>query len=370
MDWVAVAAIPGVGVATFQRLLQADWTPARLLAASDDEWHWLGLKLKARQALQAYRHGQGPLCQATDSVAQWLQRYPDARLLTLVDEDYPSLLQAIADPPPFLLLRGPLEVLHRPQVAVVGSRNASRSGCDHALQFSRTLAASGLVITSGMAWGIDSAAHRAAVEQQLPTIAVFGTGPDKIYPARNRMLAQQILENGGCWLSEQLPGTAPLAANFPRRNRIISGLSAGVLVVEAAPRSGSLITARMALEQGREVFAIPGALNNPMSHGCHTLIREGAVLVQSVQDIVDQLGALLGSYLPQPELVIEAPRVAPELAGDERAVLDAMGYELIGLEQLLAVTGLDVPQLSRMLVALELKGCVEATGGGYLRLAR
>lgn len=368
MDWVAVAAVPGIGAITCQRLLQADWTPSRLLSANDEQWHWLGLKPRARQALQAYQNGQGPLHQAIGQVRQWLDRYPDAHLLTLGGDGYPALLKAIADPPPILLLRGDPSVLHWPQVAVVGSRNASRTGCDHAQSFSRVLAASGLVITSGMAYGIDSAAHKAAADQQLPTVAVFGTGPDKLYPARNSLLAQQILETGGCWLSELLPGTPPLAQHFPRRNRIISGLSAGVLVVEAAPRSGSLITARLALEQGREVFAIPGALNNPMSHGCHTLIREGAVLVQSVQDIVDQLGALLGSYLPAPAPPVAAADPLPELAAGERAVLDAMGYELISLEQLLQVTGLQVPELSRQLVVLELKGCIEAAGSGYLRL--
>lgn len=366
MDWVAVASLPRVGVAAFLRLLDGGWSPARVLSASDEEWQWLGLNLLARKNLAAYQHGKGPLVQAQQAALQWLQ-LPDSHLLTLDHPDYPALLRSIPDPPPLLYVRGALDVLHLPQIALVGSRKASRAGIQHAGDFASALARSGLVVTSGMAHGIDGAAHQAAVQAGRPTIAVFGTGPDVLYPARHRMLASDILAGGGAWVSELLPGTSPLAHNFPRRNRIISGLSAGVLVVEAAPRSGSLITARQALEQGREVFALPGALNNPLSQGCHALIREGAQLVASVDHIIEQLAPLLGVYAdsvpPEPQAELPA-----DLSSNEQTLVSALGFEQTSMDQLVALTGISVADLNVLLISLELKGVIEACGDGYSRI--
>lgn len=368
MDWVAVASLPRVGVTAFLRLLDGGWSPAKILAASDEEWQWLGLNLLARKNLAAYQHGKGPLVQAQQAVLQWLQ-LPDTHLLTLDHPDYPALLRSIPDPPPLLYVRGALDVLHLPQIALVGSRKASRAGIQHAGDFAAALARSGLVVTSGMAHGIDGAAHQASVQAGRPTIAVFGTGPDILYPARHRMLASEILTGGGAWVSELLPGTSPMAHNFPRRNRIISGLSAGVLVVEAAPRSGSLITARQALEQGREVFALPGALNNPLSQGCHALIREGAQLVASVEHIIEQLAPLLGAYVDN---AVSAPQAEPQppadLSSSEQTLVSALGFEQTSMDQLIALTGISVADLNVLLISLELKGVIEACGDGYSRI--
>lgn len=370
MDWVAVSALPGVGAATLQRLLQNGWFPSRILQASDDDWHWLGLNQKARNALQQYRNGQGLLVQRQQLVQNWLCRQSDHHLLVLDSEHYPALLKTIPDPPPLLYVRGNVEALHLPQIALVGSRKASRAGISHAAAFADALSRAGLIVTSGMAHGIDGAAHLAAVNCGKPTIAVFGTGPDKLYPARHRVLAAQILETGGAWISELPPGTAPLGHNFPRRNRIISGLSAGVLVVEAAPRSGSLITARQALEQGREVFALPGALNNPLSQGCHNLIREGAQLVISAEHILEQLAPLLGAYmtLAEPDTPESAPASLPDLSAQEQQVMDVLGFETTSLDQLVALTGISVADLNALLIGLELKALIDTSGEGYFRI--
>lgn len=365
MDWVAVSALPRVGPISLQRLLQKGWTPNRILHSGDAEWQWLGFNAQARTALNAYQCNQGPLIARQNKVAQWQGSHCEAHLLSLDSENYPALLKTIPDPPPVLYVRGDVTALHLPQIALVGSRNASRAGLRHASEFAGALARSGLIVTSGMAFGIDGAAHQAAVNLTKPTIAVFGTGPDKLYPARHRILAAQILEAGGAWVSELPPGTAPLAHNFPKRNRIISGLSAGVLVVEAAPRSGSLITARQALEQGREVFALPGALNSPLSQGCHNLIREGAQLVSSIEHILEQLAPLLGAY--QSEAVDLQPELAPELSSCEKNVLDAMGFEQVSIDQLVALTGISIADLNALLISLELKGVIDAAAEGYCR---
>jgi len=212
-------------------------------------------------------------------------------ILTLHDPAYPALLKEIADPPPLLFVRGDPAVLSRPQLGIVGSRNPTPGGRSLAEDFARSLSRCGLVVTSGMALGIDAAGHRGALRGGGTTLAVAGTGPDRIYPARHRDLARAIVEQGAI-ISEFAPGTPALPSNFPRRNRIISGLSLGVLVVEAACRSGSLITARLAAEQGREVFALPGSIHNPLARGCHHLIRQGAKLVEDIEDIVEELGPL------------------------------------------------------------------------------
>lgn len=274
--------------------------------------------------------------------------------------DYPELLAQISRPPPVLYLRGRPEALHLPQIAVVGARRASRAGQDNARAFAADLAGAGFAITSGLALGVDAAAHRGALQAQGATVAVLGSGVDRLYPRRNVALAEEILAAGGAVVSEMPLGASAEAANFPRRNRIISGLSMGVLLVEAAVRSGSLITARLALEQNREVFAIPGSIHNPLSRGCHRMIKQGATLVETSADIVEQLGGLLAR--PQ---VAERNASEPELEPQQRRLIEALGGDPRSMEQLARDTGDDTGELMAALLQLELAGLVEQVPGGY-----
>ena len=374
-DWIAVAALPCLGPASIKRLWEHGWTPEKLLTASTIEWQRLGLKQKTIDALNEYQHSSQGLIHTTIANAlQWQSSYDDAHLLPITHGDYPHLLREIYEPPPILFVRGNVDVLSLPQIAIVGSRSASKSGLKQAYGFALELAKNGLVVNSGLALGVDAAAHKACVDISKPTLAVFGTGIDRIYPARNRALASEILQNGGAWVSELFLGAPPIAPHFPKRNRLISGMSAGVLVVEAAPKSGSLITARMAMEHGREVFALPGPLNNPLSRGCHLLIKEGAALVETAQEMVDHLAPLLGCYLNDASDLESAhlsppaeQRVRVELGGDETHVLEQMGYEVCCIDQLSVQSGFSIAELSQILVALELKGVVEQREGGYIK---
>ena len=368
-DWIAVAALPGLGPASLKKFWEQGWTPYKLLRSTEAEWQQLRLPEKTKTALMAFQDGGGYLQQAIDSVFQWQSPQAHAHVLTYTDADYPPLLKEIHDPPPILLLCGDCSLLRLPQLAIVGSRHASSGGLRQANLFSKELTESGVVVTSGLALGIDAAAHQAAVDIDKPTIAVLGTGPDKLYPARNRSLAAGIIEAGGVIVSEFLPGTPPIAANFPRRNRIISGLSSGVLVIEAAAKSGSLITARYALEQGREVFALPGSINNPMSRGCHQLIRDGAVLVEKVEHIFEQMGSLFG-FLAEDSAQIDdfTPMLGVDITKDEAHVLKCMGYDICSVDQLTSLTNISVQTLGVLLIGLELKGYIESQGGGYIRL--
>ena len=370
-DWIAVAALPGLGPASLKKLWEQGWTPCKLLRATEAEQLQLRLPNKTKTALTAFQAGSGSLQQKIDSVVHWQALHADASVLTYASDDYPSLLKEIHDPPPILLVRGDPSQLVLPQLAIVGSRHASSGGLRQAHLFSKMLTQSGVLVTSGLALGIDAAAHQAAVDIDKPTIAVLGTGPDKLYPARNRALAMRIIETGGAIVSEFLPGTPPVAANFPRRNRIISGLSSGVLVIEAAAKSGSLITARYALEQGREVFALPGSINNPMSRGCHQLIREGAVLVETSEHIFEQMGPLFG-FLAESDagaqVEVSTIKLGTDVTEDEKRVLNSMGFDPCSVDQLASSTGASVQALGVLLIGLELKGYIEPQGGGYIRL--
>lgn len=282
-------------------------------------------------------------------------------LLTLGDARYPKALLQTADPPLVLLAKGRIELLSHPALAVVGSRNATPRGNQDAEAFARALSDAGLTIVSGLALGIDSAAHRGGLDGSHSSIAVVGTGLDKVYPSRNRELAHRLAENGAL-VSEFALGTPPLPSNFPRRNRVISGLARGCLVVEAALRSGSLITARQASEQGREVFAIPGSIHSPLSKGCHWLIKQGAKLVESAQDVLDELG--MGTSVvsvPQPATTMDAP---------EAAALAAMGFEPTDQDTLCDRAGLTPDAASAILLKLELDGYVSRLPGGLLQRMR
>jgi len=295
---------------------------------------------------------------------------PDRHIVTIQDSRYPSLLKEITDPPSILFVQGDVALLSAWQLAVVGSRNPSPSGRDNAFEFSRFLAQGGMTITSGLAMGIDAAAHQGALTAQGKTIAVIGTGLDRVYPAKHRDLAHNIVQQGAI-VSEFAMGTSPRAENFPRRNRLISGLSLGTLVVEAATRSGSLITARMALEQGREVFAIPGSIHNPLARGCHQLIREGAKLVETAEDIVEELGALASFDIMSDEQEVLTDNGSQALDSDYQLLFACLGYDPIEIDSLVAQSGLTAETVSSMLLLLELDGQVASLSGGrYVRVGR
>lgn len=342
----------------YVRLLERYGDPQAVFRAPRRELADLGLPAPALDYLSA------PDWPAVERDLAWLE-VPDNHLLRLADPAYPALLKEIHDPPPLLFVRGDPAHLARPQLAVVGTRNPTPAGRETAREFAAHLAGAGLTITSGLALGVDAAAHRGALEGDGITLAVLGTGPDRVYPAKHRDLAHAIAARGAL-VSEFCPGTVVQAEHFPRRNRIISGLSLGVLVVEAAVQSGSLITARQALEQGREVFAIPGSIHNPVARGCHALIRQGAKLVETAADILEELGALAGAVAPDRP---PAPAAAPALDEDYRRLLDSLGHEPVSVDLLVERCGLTAEAVSSMLLILELQGHVSAAPGGlYSRL--
>jgi DNA processing protein len=288
----------------------------------------------------------------------WLEQDNNS-VITVHDSNYPAQLKEIADPPPLLFVRGNPKLLSLPQIAIVGSRNPSTSGLEIAFNFAKTLSHNGFTITSGLALGIDAASHRGALKANGYTIAVAGTGLDRVYPAKHKDLATDIV-NTGAIISEFPPGTTAKANHFPRRNRIISGLSLGLLVVEAAKQSGSLITARMALEQNREVFAIPGSIYNPLARGCNALIREGAKLVETSQDILDELS----QYNQQDENTPQ-PTMQSTLDLEQQTLLNLVMFSPTSIDALVENTNQSVEVISSMLLILELQGYVEATPGGY-----
>lgn len=308
-----------------------------------------------------------PDWQQVEKDLTWLSQ-SDRYLVTFHDPQYPELLKQITDPPPLLFAQGDLALLSQWQLAIVGSRSPSKSGLDLAYDFAHYLVQGDIAITSGLATGIDTAAHQGALSAAGKTIAVVGTGLDRVYPAKNRGLAHNIAETG-LIVSEFALGTPPKAENFPRRNRIISGLSLGTLVVEAAIKSGSLITARMALEQGREVFAIPGSIHNPLAKGCHQLIREGAKLVETAKDILEELGAI-AAFESSNESSFSPQQQAINNDGEYQVLFKCMGYDPIEIDRLVACSGLTAESVSSMLLLLELQGEVESLPGGrYVRVS-
>jgi len=284
------------------------------------------------------------------------------RWLALGDDDYPALLADLPDAPGVIGVRGDPAVLDKPQLAMVGARGASPDGLDNAHRFARSLAGAGFAITSGLALGVDGAAHRGALAAGGVTVAVLGSGPDRLYPARHRQLAEAIVEGGGALVSEFAPGSQPRREHFPLRNRVISGLSLATLVIEAALRSGSLITARNALEQGREVFAVPGSIHNPLSKGCHRLLRDGANWLESVDDVLNAFGDFRHTIESSPALRAE-PR-APSRR--QPALLRHFGAGVNRLDALCQRSGLTVAELAGLLSDLELEGHIQRVAGGYV----
>lgn len=350
--WVALCSIHGLGNQGVCQLLKAFGDPKAVFEASYSQLRQV-VADKIAEKISA-----GPDASTTEATLDWL-RSEYNHLITLADAEYPQALLQIADPPPLLYAKGQLKWLNTPAIAVVGSRNASPQGEKNAEDFAQALANHGYTIISGLALGIDGAAHRGALKANGATIAVVGTGLDIVYPSRHRDLAHQIAERG-LILSEFPLGTPSRAQNFPRRNRIISGMARGCLVVEANVQSGSLITARLAAEQGREVFAIPGSIHSPVSKGCHQLIKQGAKLVDNIQDIVDELGIITR------ENISTETQTSPEA----NPILDSMGFEPVTMEVLLERSGLTSENLSAMLLMLELESKVASLPGGrYQRLA-
>ena len=352
--WLALEFIPGLGGEGIRKLLARFGAPSAVLAQPVQSLSQFVSPTVAR-AIAA-----GPQTERIEASLKWLEGESN-HLLTLADEDYPPQLLEISDPPPILYLKGRRELLGQPGFAVVGSRNATPSGLQNAEAFARNLSEAGFTIISGMALGIDAAAHRGGLAGAGSSIAVVGTGLDLVYPARNKALAHDLAENG-LIISEFALGTPALAKNFPRRNRIISGLSRGVLVVEAALASGSLITARQAGEQGREVFAIPGSIHSPFSKGCHQLIKQGAKLVDEANDILVELQ--WGSANPASGMAASQADDA-----DSDPFLMQMGFDPVSVDTLLERIKLPTDQLIARLTELELDGAIASMpGGNYQRL--
>lgn len=360
-DWLALSYAPGIGPVHFLALHRQ---VAEINSLFQPQPPALPDELRLSAAMRNYL--RKPDWARVDKDLQWAQEN-QCHILSLADPRYPPLLREIADPPPLLFIRGNPALLLKPQLAMVGSRNPSAGGRQLAQSFARQLSACGLTVTSGLAIGIDTASHLGALACGAETIAVVGNGLDRVYPARNQEIARQIVQQGAV-VSEFSPGTPPLAANFPRRNRIISGLSLGTLVVEAALKSGSLITARLAAEQGREVFALPGSIHNPLATGCHTLIRQGAKLCDNVDHILEELGPLAASvFQARAAAAVQAPAEAKNTDPQSEYLMQNMGYEPTAIDTLVERCGLTPEAVSAMLVSLEMQGRVISTGGLYCR---
>lgn len=373
--WLRLALTPGVGDATARKLLTAFGLPPHVFEQPNAV---LRDCVSAKQAAALQQEPDG-LAALVETTWRWLEASPDSRrVLTLGDPHYPASLLEMEDPPLMLYGLGAasvwsgasLSLAPEHALAVVGSRNPTSQGAANAQQFSQALAQAGFTIVSGLALGVDGAAHSGALEgaaeDQIATVAIVGTGLDRVYPRQHRDLAHRIAERG-LILSEYPLGTPPLSPNFPKRNRIIAGLTRGTLVVEAALKSGSLITARLAVEQGKDVFAIPGSIHSTQARGCHALIKQGAKLVESAQDILEELlpaqrtpGAAAHSSVGDDDLEAFAD-------DSDDPLWTALGFDPVGLDALLARTGMDISTLQVRLMELELDGRVSRMPGGLFQ---
>ena len=369
--WLRLTLTPGVGNETARQLLAAFGLPEAVFRQTSDALH----QLVSPALAEALLSEPAGLASQLDATWDWLQDQPSRhQVVVLGDAGYPASLLSIEDPPLLLYLMGRLDLPRdaSSSLAIVGSRNPTPQGALNARRFSQALCQSGLTIVSGLALGVDGAAHEGALDaatpesQRLATIAIVGTGLDRVYPRTHLQLAHRIAEQG-LVVSEYPLGTPPLAANFPRRNRLIAGMSCATLVVEAALKSGSLITARLAAEQGKDVFAIPGSIHSTQSHGCHALIRQGAKLVESAQDVLEELPGATGLHA----VPIGVGEPCADTTESYDSLLDAMGFDPVSLDALQARTGLDTAQLQARLMTLELEGNVARLPGGlFQRMAQ
>jgi DNA processing protein len=349
--------VKGVGAKTYLSLLEKFNSPADVLAASGNDLKQAGLPPQLVESIKQFNEAE------IEPDLSWLER-EGCHLMCWSDADYPPLLKEIHDPPPVLYIRGDRSLLGEFQLAMVGTRNPTPMARKTAWAFAENFTQFGLIVTSGLALGVDQAAHEGALSNGGKTIAVAATGLDRIYPARNKGLAEKIIESGAI-VSEFPIGTSPKPGYFPRRNRIISGLSLGTLVVEAAIKSGSLVTARHAMEQGREVFAIPGSIHNPLARGCHHLIRDGAKLVETANDVLGDLGNIslanvdVASTTEEPKI-----NVTNDLEPEYVVLLEKIAFDPISVDTLVDESQFTAEEISSMLLVLELQGLVSSAPGG------
>jgi DNA processing protein len=371
LDTLLLTLLPNIGIHRYWSLIEYFGSAGAVLSTSPDT-----IPLFNPAACQLVREYQqhknnSPLMQSALQILDTVDQQK-GKITTIEEDHYPALLKEIHHPPPLLYSKGSVDLLSLPQLAIVGSRHATYSGLQNTQLFAKHLSQHGFVITSGLALGVDGAAHQAVLSSQGKTVAVMATGIDTVYPKKHRYMADKIVAEGGTLVTEFPPSTSPKANHFPRRNRIISGLSLGVIVVEAAIKSGSLITAKYAIEQDREVFAIPGSIHNPQSKGCHQLIKQGATLIESSQDIVDHLGGMLAhiqlqtstSHLQPVESVIKADNLSP----DETTVMQYIGFEPTSVDQLIQASQLDSQRICSCLINLELIGHIKRSDWGYERV--
>jgi len=365
--WLRLTLAPGIGNETARKLLRTFGLPTAIFRQAPAVLHQVVSPVQA----DALRSESPEMASQTQATWAWLQDEPSTRQITVLgDPSYPASLLTIDDPPLLLYAMGrqDLPMDSSTSLAIVGSRNPTPQGALNARQFAQSLGQAGLTIVSGLALGVDAAAHEGALDaaseklSQLATIAVVGTGLDRVYPKNHHQLAHRIAERG-LIVSEYPLGTPPLAANFPRRNRLIAGLSCATLVVEATLKSGSLITARLAADQGKDVFAIPGSIHSTQSHGCHALIRQGAKLVESTQDVLEELPSVKGFRSANSR----APDNTPDTATPHDSLLEAIGFDLVSLDALQARTGVDTARLQAHLMTLELSGDVARLPGGLFQ---
>jgi len=359
-DWLVLVRAPGISPARLRQLLIRFSSPGNIINADGRALAGCGLKQPTIDAILR------PDQKLLEYDLAWLES-PQNHLVSCFDPNYPALLLQIPDPPVVLFVEGKLSAISTMQIAIVGSRRPTPGGRRIAQEFASGLASVGVSITSGLATGIDSAAHRGALLEDAVTIAVLGNGLGSVYPAINRPLAEQICDKGAL-VSEFPLKTKPLPANFPRRNRIISGLATGTLVIEAALKSGSLITARSALEQGREVFAVPGSIHNPLARGCHALLREGAKLTENLQDILEEIGQL-ASVVQQPMgNLLSRHEFNERLDEESKLLLHNIGYDPVTIDFLIEETDIPANVAAALLLNLELQDLIESLpGGGYVR---
>lgn len=356
--WLALSLLAGLGPASQRLLLEQLPDPTTVLNADLLSLTALGLNARLQHSILQFQQGDERIRQGIEQSLTWLEK-PDCHLLTLDSDDYPSLLREISDPPLVLFVHGTPALLSDPQIAMVGTRHPGPYGAETARAFARSFTENGLTVTSGMALGIDGACHQGALDAGGQTVAVWGTGLANCYPRRHRKLADSIVAGGGALVSEQLPFTSPHAGLFPLRNRIISGLSLGTLVVEASLNSGSLITARLAMEQNREVFAMPGSIHNPQARGCHRLLRDGASLVETVQDVLQVLRLPLRVALAESE--------QPTRASVKHPLWRWLGHTPVTADWLASQSDLPIHRVLQGLMELELDGQVLHTPQGYCR---
>lgn len=356
--WLAAVHVDNVTPQQFLIALQTFSDMAVLMTASKDDWLACGFTWQQVCSLGSVNW------RAVEKAMRWAEA-DDCHLIALHDRDYPPLLREISDPPLVLFVRGDKSILLQNQFAIVGSRAVSAYGDRNAREFAAGLSRAGFVITSGMALGVDAASHEAVLDAHGLTVAVMGTGLNRIYPARHKQLARRIIEQGGAWVSEFLLDKGPHAYHFPRRNRIVSGMCRGVLVVEAAMRSGSLVTARHAMEQGRDVFAVPGSIKSNVAHGCHAMIRDGAKLVESHNDILEEFA--VPDSLSRVEFSPPLAIMPEPLPMNEQKVYECVGERVTSVDEIILLSGLTAGEVSSILLSLELHGHIHCVAGGYVR---